>query len=158
MNSHIFPHRAGPRDQRESMQRDDVVSFVSEPLEEDTVLLGDIGVTAFVSSDAPSIDVIAKLVIIRPDGYARIVEDGIQRTEITGDGPQKVRVDLGATGIRAGAGDRFGVLLQGTNFPKYARNPHTGEDQWTATEYRPAVWAVHGGPDTPTRLEFTVID
>jgi hypothetical protein len=53
---------------------------------------------------------------------------------------------------------RLRLDVTGGNFPKYDRNPNTGEDPWTATEkLRPVRITLHHGRSTPSRIELTVL-
>ncbi len=42
---------------------------------------------------------------------------------------------MGATGIRIPKGNRLRVEVSSSNFPKYTRNPNTGEIPEDATEF-----------------------
>ena len=60
-------------------ERDDVVVFETGPLEEDVVLVGDVKLVLYASSDAENTDFTAKLVDVYPDGFAMNLCDGILR-------------------------------------------------------------------------------
>ena len=51
-------------------------------------------------------------------------------------------VDLWATAIVFRAGHRIRVVVSSSDFPRYERNPHTGEDPWEATVFEPALQRV----------------
>lgn len=72
-------------------------------------------------------------------------------------GINEVTVDVGQRALRLEPGTRLRVDVTGGNFPKYDRNPNTGEDPWTATELRPVRITLHHGPATPSRMEVTVL-
>ena len=59
--------------------REDVLVYTSDPLERDTELTGPITVTLYAASTATDTDFTAKLVDVRPDGYAHNLQDGIIR-------------------------------------------------------------------------------
>ena len=69
----------GVADQREVEARDDVLVYTSDPLERDMELTGPITVTLYAASTATDTDFTAKLVDVRPDGYAHNLQDGIIR-------------------------------------------------------------------------------
>ena len=60
-------------------ERPDVLSFLSDPLDADLVVVGRLRARLFVSTDAPDTDVTAMLLDVRPDGYRANVADGIVR-------------------------------------------------------------------------------
>ena len=59
--------------------RPDVLVYTSEPLERDLVVAGPIRVVLYASSDAVDTDWTAKLVDVRPSGFAMNLCDGIVR-------------------------------------------------------------------------------
>ena len=157
VNSHLFPMRAGPRDQAEILARDDVLVFQTPLLDAPLVLAGPMNATIYFKSDAASADIVAKLVEIREDGFARIIEDGIKRVALDASGAAIAEIALGQSGLSIPAGSRLAVALQGSNFPKYTRNPHTGDDAWNATEFLSARHSILTGPLLTSRIELTVL-
>lgn len=143
---HHFDDNLGPRDQRPVEKRQDVLVYTSHPLEEDWELVGPLRAVLYASSQGRSTDFTAKLVAVRPDGYARIIEDGIKRGPDLGKGQQSVvmspgkvypfTVDLGDTGILVPKGHRLRVEVSSSNFPKFTRNSNTGEVPELATKLR----------------------
>lgn len=156
-NSHFFPHLLGPLDLRPLDGRIDVATFLSPPFDDGLTLAGPIRARVFIEADAPATDVAARLVAISPDGSARLVEDGIRRVMDLATGVNELTVELGQTAMRFDPGTRLRLDITGGNFPKYDRNPNTGEDPWTATELRPVNITVHHGEMHPSRLEVMVL-
>jgi uncharacterized protein len=134
-----------------------MVSFVSPELPRAVVLAGPLRAVLHLEFDAPSTDVVAKLVALAPDGSARLVEDGIRRLHRVGPGVHEVTVELGQRAQRLEPGTRLRLDVTGGNFPKYDRNPNTGEDPLGATTLRPVRITVHHGRGRPSRLEVTVL-
>jgi hypothetical protein len=155
-NTHFLPDRLGPRDQRVLDGRTDIVRFISTPLERDLLLAGPMQAVLYVSADAPSTDITAKLVAVLPDGRARNIEDGIRRFYLKPGAPTEVTIDLGATAIRLSQGTRLRLDISGGNFPKYDRNPNTGEDPLSATLFRPVRLTIHHDADAPSRVVLPV--
>jgi uncharacterized protein len=156
-NSHFFPRNLGPLDQSPLDGRRDVVSFASPALRQAVVLAGPIRAVLYLEADAPSTDVVAKLVAVAPDGSARLVEDGIRRLHRLEAGVNEVIVEMGQRAQRLEPGTRLRVDITGGNFPKYDRNPNTGEDPLTATTMRPVHITVHHGRAHPSRVEITTV-
>jgi putative CocE/NonD family hydrolase len=76
---HHFDHNLGPRDQASVEQRADVLVYTSPPLDTDVEIVGPLKAVIYASSEGASADFTAKLVDVWPEGYARIIEDGIKR-------------------------------------------------------------------------------
>jgi hypothetical protein len=155
-NSHFFPETGGPRDQRPLDLREDVRRFLSEPIPDDMMVVGPLRAVLFLEASAPSADVTAKLVAVRPDGSARNIEDGILRLDRI-EGTVEAVIDLAGTAIRLERGTRLRLDVSGGNFPKYDRNPNTGEGPFAAAAFRPVRLTVHHGGDRPSRIEAFVL-
>ena len=76
-NTLIIP--MGVQDQRQVETRQDVLVYTSAPLTTPLEVTGPLVVTLFAASSAPDTDFTAKLVDVRPDGYAQNLADGIIR-------------------------------------------------------------------------------
>jgi len=159
-NFHFFPERIGVRDQREIERRDDVLVYTSAPLKEEMQITGRVEARLHVATSGKDTDFTAKLVVVRPDGYARIVEEGIARASAVLDAvpppgePFALTVTMGDTAIAVPAGHRLRLEVSSSNFPKYDRNPNTGEDPFTATELRKANQTVF---HTAERASYVVL-
>lgn len=155
-NTHFLPDQVGPRDQRTLDGRADIVHFTSPPLERGLYLAGPLHAVLFISADAPLTDVTAKLVALLPDGRARNIEDGIRRVHLSAGVVSEVTVDMGATAIRLPPGTRLRLDVSGGNFPKYDRNPNTGDDPFSATVFRSVRLTIHHTAATPSRVVLPV--
>jgi putative CocE/NonD family hydrolase len=127
---------AGPRDQRAIDGRADVLTYVTEPLERDTEVIGPIELVLHASSSAPDTDFTGKLVDVHPDGRAEILTDGILRARYR-DSPSEprplapgevyeLRIDLWATANVFRAGHQIRLDVASSNFPRFDRNTNTG--------------------------------
>ncbi len=155
--SHFFPDNIGPLDQSLLDARSDIIRFESRPLEADLVLAGPLRAVLQVEADAKSTDITAKLVQLMPDGRAKIIEDGIRRIGVLAGGPQEVVVELGQRAMRLEAGSRLRLDVSGGNFPKFDRNPNSGEDAFAATSFQPVRIRLHFGGDRSSRIELSVL-
>ncbi|GAA2667256.1 CocE/NonD family hydrolase [Streptomyces lunalinharesii] len=160
----------GPLDQSPLHDRDDVLVFTSEVLEEPFEVTGPVTATLFVSSSAVDTDFTAKLVDVHPDGRAIILCEGLQRMRYRNSlsAPElvvpgevyEIEVDLIATANVFLPGHRILVEVSSSNFPRYDRNSNTGgviaeerlADMVTATN------RLHRGPEYPSRIVLPVID
>jgi putative CocE/NonD family hydrolase len=167
-NMHFFLHLAGVKDQREIEERQDVLVYTTPPLDEDLLVAGSARVVLHVATEGRDTDFTAKLVEVRPDGYARIIEEGILRASYR-HGPHERRllepgeiyrlnVELGATAILLPQGSRIRIEVSSSNFPKYDRNPNTGEDPLRARELKAVTQHVYHGGKLASHLILPVVE
>jgi len=145
-NCHFFLDNLGVKDQREIEKRDDVLVYTSAPMKHKTTIIGPLRAVIHASTEGKQTDFTAKLVEVRSDGYARIIADGIKRgpDDIHGASvktmePGKVyrfTIDMGGTAIAIKKGHQLRVEVSSSNFPKYTRNPNTGEPPELTTDFR----------------------
>jgi putative CocE/NonD family hydrolase len=148
----------GPRDQRAVEARDDVLVYTSPPLDADLEVTGWIEARLWVASDAPSADVVVRLVTVLPDGRAIGLADGIRRLAMDpGGDPVEVVVDLGAISYRFAAGEAIRLDVAGSNFPRFDLNLHTGERAATSSELLVARHTVFHEPGRESALVLPVV-
>jgi putative CocE/NonD family hydrolase len=167
-NFHFFLDNLGIKDQRTVERREDVLVYTSAPLRKDLTLIGPLKAVIYASTEGRHTDFTAKLVEVRADGYARIIEDGIRRgpDPIGGEAvdamkPGKVyrfTIDLGATGIQIPKGHRLRVEVSSSNFPKYTRNPNTGEPAEQATEFKTVTQTLYHSRQYSSHVLLPVLD
>jgi putative CocE/NonD family hydrolase len=125
----------GPKDHRPVEGR--MLTYTSSPLESGLTVVGPVKAVLYGTSSAPDTDWVVRLCDIWPDGRALSVCDGILRaryrnslshTELMKPGQvYRFEVDLWATAQVFGAGHRLRVEVASSDFPRYDRNPNTGE-------------------------------
>ena len=145
-NTLIIP--VGVADQREVESRQDVLVYTGDPLEAPLEVTGPLKVVLYASSSAIDTDFTAKLVDVRPDGYAQNIADGILRARyreslsnpslMTPGEPYEFTIDLWATSHVFLPGHRLRVEVASSNFPRFDRNLNTGGDQATGTQFQTA--------------------
>jgi putative CocE/NonD family hydrolase len=133
-NTLIIPY--GVADQTVVEERPDVLVYTASPLEHDLEITGPIKVHLFAASSARDTDFTAKLLDVRPDGYAHNLQDGIVRARyrtsvaqpsfITPGKVYEYTIDLWATSHLLKAGHRLRIDISSSNFPRFDRNPNTG--------------------------------
>jgi putative CocE/NonD family hydrolase len=138
----------GVQDQREVERRHDVLVYTGGVLEKPLEVTGPLTVVLYASSSAPDTDFTAKLVDVRPDGYAQNIADGILRaryrasrttpTLLTPGEVYEFKIDLWATSHVFLPGHRLRVEISSSNFPRFDRNLNTGGDQATGTQFQVA--------------------
>lgn len=161
------PELRGPFDQRPLDGRDDVLRFETAPLEEPMEITGPVRAVLWAASSAPDTDFMAKLVVVKADGSAWNLVDGVIRAryrngfetpELMEPGtPQRFELDLWATSYVLQPGDRLRVDVTSSNYPRLARNPNTGAPFGTTTELRPADQTIFVGGEQASHLVLPVI-
>ncbi|MDH3216230.1 MAG: CocE/NonD family hydrolase [Candidatus Krumholzibacteria bacterium] len=104
---------------------------------------------------------------LRSDGYARNIVEGIIRASFRNSldkgellEPGKIyelTIDLGMTAIMIKAGHRLRLEISSSNFPKYDRNPNTGEHPWEAVVYKKATQTIYHDQHYPSRIILPVL-
>jgi putative CocE/NonD family hydrolase len=160
-------NQSGPVDQRPVESRSDVLVYSSGQLEDPVEITGHLTAVLFVSSSAVDTDFTVKVVDVFPDGKATYLTDGILRmryrdslahaTLMHAGTMHEVRVDVGVTSNVFLAGHRIRVEISSSNFPRYDRNPNTGDEPATATRWQVATNRVYLGATTPSRVIMPVI-
>ena len=135
--------------------RPDVLTYTTEPLEAPVEVIGEISAEIWFRSSLPRADVFVRLCDVGPRGRSRNVCDGL--VSLTGtDQLTRAGVRLWPTAHRFGRGHRIRVQVSSGAFPRYARNPGTGEPHATATRLLPAHQAVYHDPAHPSAIILPV--
>lgn len=168
VNFHFLLDILGIKDQREIEEREDVLVYTSQPFPETIELVGPIKVVFHAASEGVDTDFTAKLVEVRESGYARIIEDGIIRGRYRHSldseemmKPGKVyrfSIDLGATAIQIKKNHRLRLEISSSNFPKYDRNPNSGENPVEATILKSVRQQIYHGKSYPSYVFLPIVD
>jgi hypothetical protein len=112
------------------------LTYTSQPLAEDLTIIGPVRCILHAMSSAPDTDWVVRLTDVSPDGFSRLLCDGILRaryrrsrthpTLLTPDQVYEFEVDLWATANTFRAGHRLRVAVTSSNFPRFDRNLNTG--------------------------------
>jgi putative CocE/NonD family hydrolase len=160
---------SGPRDQRQVEERADVLVYTSAALEQPVEVTGPLTVTLYAATTAPDTDFVAKLMDVCPNGVSRILAEGIRRARFRDgyDHPQPLAsgrvyeytIDLVATSNLFLAGHRIRLALTSSSFPRFDRNPNTGNPLGVdgPEELRPARQAVFHDRERPSHILLPVI-
>ena len=162
---HIVPW--GPQDQRSIEMRGDVLVYTSQVLEEDVEVTGPIEVVLYAATDGPDTDFTAKLVDVFPTGYSMNLCDGIQRaryrdsrttpTLLEAGKVYEYRIEVGVTANVFRAGHQIRLEISSSNFPRFDRNPNTGNVYGVDAELRAARQTVHHSKAFPSHLRLPVV-
>lgn len=152
----LFCHReqVGSLEQPEPGCRDDMVSFVSEPLAESFSFCGSVQTRLFVSSDAEDTSFYVKVMEVFADGTAVNIRGAITTLAFRGgsDSRQEYRpgetvpLDLSMWDVdwHAQKGSRIRVDVSSSHFPEYALHSN-----------RPGGWAEQTGSITAKQTLYT---
>lgn len=130
-------------DQRFASRRPDVLTYQTDPFDEDTVLAGPLEADLWVSTTGTDADWVVKLIDVRPDapestplaGYQMLIRSEVIRGRFRNDYAKpepfkpgevtRVRFELLDVLHRFQKGHRLMVQIQSTWFPLVDRNPQT---------------------------------
>ena len=157
----------GVYDQRPVERRLDVLLYSTLPLPEPIEVTGPVTVILYASSAALDTDFTAKLVDVAPNGYARNLCEGIMRARyrnsptrpelLEPEQPYKFTIDLLVTSNLFRAGHQIRLEISSSNFPRFDRNPNTGEPAGTARRTQPAMQTVYHDTQHPSHILLPVI-
>ena len=161
------PVPMGPRDQRVSGRRDDVLVYQSPVLEEDVEVTGPVEVTLYASSSAPDTDFTAKLIDVSQSGFAMNLTDGLLRGRFRNsfEKPEPMtpgtvypfRIDLKSTSNVFKKGHRIRVEISSSNFPRFDRNPNTGHPLGMDAELREARQTIYHDATRASHIRLPII-
>lgn len=168
--NHILPayYLRGPADQRIIEERLDVLVYTSEVIREEIEVTGPVVVKLYAASSAPDTDFTAKLVNVYPDGRAFNVVDGIIRARyrkgrkikpslIEPNAIIEYEIDLWATSIVFKKGHKIRLEISSSNFPRWDRNPNTGEIAHEAKNLTTAFQTIYHNAQFPTHVLLPII-
>jgi putative CocE/NonD family hydrolase len=130
-------------------------------------ITGPVRAVLWASSSAPDTDFMAKLVVVKADGAACNLVDGVIRTRFR-DGfetealmepgrPYRLALDLWATSYLLAPGDRLRIDVTSSNYPRLARNTNTGAPFGTTTELVPAEQTIFVGGQRASHVVLPVV-
>lgn len=166
-------------DQRFVDGRPDVLTFVTEPLEEPVELTGTVVARLFGSTSGTDCDWVVKLIDVYPEkyeaepemgGYQLMIADDVVRAKFRHSlaNPQPVEpgkveeytIDLRTRNHLFRPGHRIMVQVQSTWFPLIDRNPQTFVDipSAKASDFKKTEQRVYFSPEYPSRIELMVAE
>jgi putative CocE/NonD family hydrolase len=158
---------AGALDQTKVESRTDVLVYTSLPLKKNLEVTGPVQVKLFAASSAVDTDFTAKLVDVWPDGRAFNLTDGIIRARYRESERQpsllepgrvyEYTIDLIATSNLFKTGHRIRVEISSSNFPRYDRNPNTGNKFGEEAGVETATQRIFHDKERPSQIFLPVI-
>lgn len=162
-------------DQRFASRRPDVLTYQTDPFDEDTVLAGPLEADLWVSTTGTDADWVVKLIDVRPDapettplaGYQMLIRSEVFRGRFRNDYakpepfqpgvPTRVRFELLDVLHRFQKGHRLMVQIQSTWFPLVDRNPQSFVPNIyfaKPEDFKRATHRVFRSAEHPTSLSF----
>jgi hypothetical protein len=167
------------QDQRFVQGRPDVLSWVTDPLDSDVVVAGDIVAHLFASTTGSDADWVVKLIDVYPEVYPKNYKQGGYQLMVANDVfrgrfrtsfehpaplvPNQVAefaVDIHSQDYRFLAGHRIMVQVQSTWFPIIDRNPQTYVPnifEAKASDFRAQTHRVWRTRRSPSHIVFPVV-
>lgn len=135
--------------------RSDVVTYVTEPLDQDVEVCGRPAVELYHSSDHPHVDLLVLLSELHKNEKSYTISETYQRLD---NEPQQSprRLELSDCGHVFKKGNRIRLLIAGGSHPRYIRNLGSGESAATGTRLQVAWHTVQHNGSAMSKLTLPV--
>jgi putative CocE/NonD family hydrolase len=143
------------------------LTYTSAPLERDLTVIGDVRCVLHAMSTAPDTDFVVRLTDVHPDGFSRLLCDGILRARYRDSGSRpgplapgqvyELTVDLWATANTFRKGHRIRVAVTSSSFPRFDRNLNTGGPTGAEAQGQVALNTVFHDAARPSRILLPVV-
>ena len=143
--------KAGRVDNSRLEARPDVLTYTTATLDTDVEVIGEVSAEIWFRSNLTYADIFVRLCDVDDKGRSTNVCDGLVSLT-SADQTSCATVRLWPTAYRFKRGHRIRVQLSSGAFPRYNRNPGTGEPRATATTLRAADQEVFHGPAHPSAV------
>ena len=163
----VLPMKRGPRNQCSVLRREDVLVFVSEPLQAPLEVTGPLQVVLFAASSAPDTDFTAKLMDVSSEDDWLLLQDGIVRARyrqgvarpqlLTPGQVERYEIDLWFTSCEFQPGHRIGLAISSSNFPRFSRNLNTGGDNEREARFVQARQTIYHDAARPSHVVLPVV-
>jgi len=155
---------AGITRQNEVENRQDVLVYTTPVLDRDVEVTGPVSLVLYVSTTAPNTDFTAKLVDVHPGGSAFNVSEGILRRSyqdahdpLATEGVHQIQIELWPTSEVFFKGHEIRLEVSSSNFPRFDRNPNSGNRIASEAKVIDAKQTVRHGLQFPSRLILPII-
>jgi putative CocE/NonD family hydrolase len=148
-------------------ERQDILVYTTEPLDEGIEVSGSIEATLYVSSDVRDTDFTVKMIDVYPDGTAYNLDETIQRMryregydgQVFMEPGEVYEVELGplTTSNFFARGHSIRIEVSSSNFPRFTRNLNTGGRNYDETEGVVAHNVVHHSRRYPSQIRVPVV-
>jgi hypothetical protein len=156
-----------PLDQRPIERRDDVLVYSTPTLSNELDVTGPVTVKLFASTSGSDTDFWAQLTDVFPNGYSMHLTEGIirgryrnslEKQELLEPGVvYEFSIDLWVTSNMFQRGHRIRLDVSSSSFPKYDRNPNTGNQFGTDTSMKVAEQKIYHNNRYPSHICLPVV-
>jgi len=161
---------SGAHDYKNLVERNDVLTFDSAPVEHDTEVTGPINAQIYLACDCRDADLWVRLLDVAPDGTAfNLMSPGLDvlrasyrdlkkgRQLLTPNRVYELHLDNLITSNVFQKGHRIRVQISGTFFPNFSRNPQTGELENSSATMQKANISIYSDRRHPSRIVLPVV-
>jgi uncharacterized protein len=161
---------SGAHDYKSLVERNDVLTFDSSPLERDTEVTGPINAHIYLACDCRDVDLWMRLLDVAPDGAAfNLMSPGLDvlrasyrdlkkgRQLLTPNRVFELHLANLITSNLFRKGHRVRVQISGTFFPNFSRNPQTGELENSSAKMEKANISIYTNRQHPSRIVLPVV-
>jgi len=150
---------AGPVDNHEREERADVLTYTSDPMTSDMLMIGNASFTLYARAERPFVDFFVRLCDVNRHGVSTNIADGLIRCthatpERRPDGTMKLVISLTANAYCFRTGHRLRVQVSSGAHPRFARNTGTGEAVGTGTTLIANRIEILRDPDHPSSISL----
>ncbi len=157
----------GSKEQPPCGWRDDVISFVSEPFQEDNSILGKITIRLYVSSSAKDTAFTAKVMEVRPNGKSYNIRSGIttlayrkgpdaERESYPANSIAEAKIEMWDVSWLLHRGSRLRIDISSSDCPQYS--VHTNQEGIWALQHSSIIaqQAIYTGKIHPSQVILPV--
>lgn len=159
---------SGPKDQRGIENRNDILVFTSDKLEEDMEVTGPLSATLYFKTDQKDTDLVLRLCDVYPDGRSILISEGGYRLAVmcyqTGEGLTvqsdkiyEVKIDLWATSLVFAKGHAIRLSVSSSNYPRLEKNQNVGLLGTHTGQSNQAENTIYMGEKYPSRLFLPIV-
>lgn len=162
-----FSQIGGPDDYRTVETREDVLVYTSDPLADNTTVCGPVSAEIYAATSAVDTDFMTKLLDVWPNGFAQRLNDGMARARFRDgmDRPSLVKpnevylykLDLWDTCEMFAKDHRIRIEVSSSAFPKYDRNPNTGDPLGKTARWLKASQTILHDRQHPSRIVLPIV-
>lgn len=162
-----FAQLGGPEDYRPVERRSDVLVYTSESFTQPTLVCGPLRARITAASSARDTDFMVKVLDVHPSGFAQRLNDGMVRARFREGMEQpsliepgkaySYQIDAWATCQTFGVGHRVRLEVASSAFPKFDRNPNTGDSLGVSARIQVADQTVFHDPRRLSWLELPIV-
>lgn len=165
-----YAEESGAHDYRSMVERDDVLTFETAPMEEDLRVIGAITADMYLAVEAEDTDLWVRVQDVAPDGTAyNLMNPGLDVLRASYRNQSRVpqllvpnriyrlRLDNLLTGNLFQAGHRIRIQVSTSFFPWFSRNLHSGASEVFGDNLQPARITLYHDRRRPSRITLPVV-